>query len=473
MKKTDRKNVRLGTYAFGLSAIAVAIVIVLNLILGQLPVSITQPDISNRGLYNISDTTTSLLQDLDKDVELILIGEEDTLDERVVKFTRLYANLSDHLTYTYIDPVATPSALETYNTSANSIVVRCQETGKQTIVYCAGFQGYTDAIVSYDPTAYTQYQTLQELSFDGEGQLTAAVNYVVSEVNKTIYTLTGHGESDLGDTLTSMVEKASLALAEEPLNLLMTGSIPEDCDLLIINAPTADLVQDELDLLLDYLAQGGRLMLIIDTSDLEHFNILTQTYGLAVQPGYLGDYDRAYSMYASLYGAFCFAPTLSESSDITSGISVQSILFYPKGMTQVEPARSTISLTPFLTTSDQGFLFVDENTTLEEGPYLLGATAIEETDGGTARFTVISAASFIDDGITGYWSDLSNLDIFMNALVANFDGEVRNTSIPAISLTVENITVPNPGMWALLLIVVLPLCTLVFGLVYWLKRRKR
>lgn len=207
-------------------------------------------------------------------------------------------NLSDHLTYTYIDPVATPSALETYNTSANSIVVRCQETGKQTIVYCAGFQGYTDAIVSYDPTAYTQYQTLQELSFDGEGQLTAAVNYVVSEVNKTIYTLTGHGESDLGDTLTSMVEKASLALAEEPLNLLMTGSIPEDCDLLIINAPTADLVQDELELLLDYLAQGGRLMLIIDTSDLEHFNILTQTYGLAVQPGYLGDYDRAYSMYA-------------------------------------------------------------------------------------------------------------------------------------------------------------------------------
>ena len=98
MKKFS-KNTRMGTYAFGLSAVAVVIVIVLNLILHQLPASIARPDISGSGLYNISDTTTQVLSDLDTDVEIILIGETDRVDQRVRTFLDKYTSLSPHLIY--------------------------------------------------------------------------------------------------------------------------------------------------------------------------------------------------------------------------------------------------------------------------------------------------------------------------------------------------------------------------------------
>lgn len=471
--KANRKSIKLGAWSFGLSAIVIAAVILLNLLLGRLPASVTQLDISGTNLYQISDVTTNLLSGMDKHVELILLAEKDTVDERVLKFTQKYASLSDRLSYTYVDIAEDPTALETYDTSANTIIVRCQETGKQTVVFCAGFQGHSQAIISYDPNVYMQYQQLQELTFDGEGQLTAAVNYVTSDVTKTVYTLTGHGETDLNTSLSGMLQKANLTLAESPLNLPLAGSIPEDCDLLIIHSPTSDLTQDELDLLLDYLAGGGRMMLIVNSVDLANFNTLAETYGLAVQDGILGDYGRTYSMYSSQYGYFCIAPVLSTTNKITSSLSANAIAFYARGMLQVDPVRDSITVSPFLTTSEQGFLYLDQEHEPQQGTYLMGATATEETDGGTARLTVISAASLIGESVTSFYSSMSNLDIFMNAVTDNFDGEVSNTSIPAISLTVENITVPNPNLWAALFVIILPLATLVGGLVYWLKRRKR
>lgn len=471
--KRMSKNARMGTYAFGLSVVALVIVIVINLIVGQLPTSVTQLDISGNRLYEVSSTTTDLLDSLDKDVELILIGEDGKLDERVVKFTQKYASLSPHLSYTHIDPVAYPSVLETYETTSNTIVVRCEETGKQTIVYGSGFEGYTGAMVTYDPNAYMSSQVLQEVNFDGEGQLTAAVNYVTSEITKHVYTLTGHSESELSTSLASLLEKAGLTYEAEAVNLLMTGEIPEDCDLLIINVPATDLSADELEMLLDYLSAGGDMLVVMDASDLPNFNTLLETYGLSMQQGFLGDSSRFYNAYASAYGHFCISPVLSTSSDITSDITADALLLYPRGMLQVDPARESITVTPFLTTSENGYLFVDENTTSEEGTYIIGAAATEETDGGTSHFTVISSASLISDSVTSFWSSMSNLDIFMNAVTANFDGEVSNTSIPAKSLSVEYVYVTNPSLWGGLFILVLPLLCLVGGLVYWLKRRKR
>ena len=70
--KSFNKNARMGTYAFGLSAVALVIVIVLNLLLHQLPASIARPDISGTGLYDMSDTTTELLAGKEYDEVLVM-----------------------------------------------------------------------------------------------------------------------------------------------------------------------------------------------------------------------------------------------------------------------------------------------------------------------------------------------------------------------------------------------------------------
>ena len=66
------------------------------------------------------------------------------------------------------------------------------------------------------------------MAFDGEGQLTAAVNYVASEVNETVYTLTGHGRERTWATSAHQHGGKGQpgTMAAEPLNLLMDRRHP-------------------------------------------------------------------------------------------------------------------------------------------------------------------------------------------------------------------------------------------------------
>ena len=64
------------------------------------------------------------------------------------------------------------------------------------------------------------------------------------------------GEQELAETITELMNKNGYELSE--VNLLMSTSVPDDCDLLIVNAVTSDLTEDEKTMLQLYLQQGGR-----------------------------------------------------------------------------------------------------------------------------------------------------------------------------------------------------------------------
>ena len=63
------KNSRNGVYSAGLVCIVIAIVVVINLIAGQMPDSLKNIDLSDTHIYDISDTSTDMLKDLDKDIQ--------------------------------------------------------------------------------------------------------------------------------------------------------------------------------------------------------------------------------------------------------------------------------------------------------------------------------------------------------------------------------------------------------------------
>ena len=129
-----------------------------------------------------------------------------------------------------------PSALSEYEAAENTIVVTGEETGKTTQI------SFGDIIVS-DMYSYYYTGTASEMEFDGEGQLTSAVNYVTGDVSKKIYRTAGHGEATLSATVSDLMDKNNYTLSE--LNLLMNPEIPEDCDLLLMYAPAKDLTEEE------------------------------------------------------------------------------------------------------------------------------------------------------------------------------------------------------------------------------------
>lgn len=56
------------------------------------------------------------------------------------------------------------------------------------------------------------------------------------------------------------MDKSGMKAAD--LNLLTQGSVPQDCSLLIMNAPVKDISADEKETLTDYLKNGGRMLLL-------------------------------------------------------------------------------------------------------------------------------------------------------------------------------------------------------------------
>ena len=51
-----------GAYSLGLTAVAVAVVIVINLVAGRLPESVRNIDISDNQIYEITDTSKKMLK---------------------------------------------------------------------------------------------------------------------------------------------------------------------------------------------------------------------------------------------------------------------------------------------------------------------------------------------------------------------------------------------------------------------------
>ena len=449
---------RHGTYAAGLTAAVVAIVVILNLIVGQLPSAVKEFDISDKKLFTISDTSTNYLAGLSRDVEIIVLAEPDSVDSRITKFLDKYSALSDHIKVTQIDPVSHPSALATYNASADSLVVVCQDTGKQAVI------SFSDIIV-YDYSSYYYNGQYTESKFDAEGQLTSAIERVVRDASTKVYTLEGHGESTLPSSASGMIDKANLLT--DSVNLLSAGGVPDDCDLLICDAPTKDLANDELTMLEKYLAGGGNFFLLTDATDLSNFNKLMSEYGMIMADGYIADTSSYYRT------AYNILPNISKSSDVTSGLSSDALalLSNARGMTLTDPARDTVTTTPFLTTSANGYAVTDSGSKTK-GIYVLGATAVETIDGeNSSRFTVVTTSSLIDPAITDTFPNVSNLDIFVNAITTGMK-DAGNISIPAKSLEVSYNTISNAGLWSVLFVLIVPLAVLGGGFLFWLKRRK-
>ena len=446
------------------------------MIIGQLPEKYRNIDVSSTKIYEISDTSKDLLKDLDHKVTLTVLAVKDETDDRITTFLSKYAGLSKNVSVKWIDPVLHPSALTENNAEKDTIVVKCEDTGKSTTV------AFSDIIVQ-DMSSYYYTGSASESEFDGEGQLTSAINYVTSDASQTVYRTSGHGESTFSTTISDLMKKNNYNVEE--LNLVMNTEIPDDCDLLMMYAPTNDLSQEEADVMKNYLKSGGKVMLILgDTTSEQLPNLMSvlSDYGMKEADGYIADPKRCYQG-----NAYYLFPQLSVSGDLANGISSQMVLLVnTHGLELSDPARDTISVNAFMSTTNNAYAVTEDAQT--EGSYTLGAVATEsiskndgddtEDENSTddsetleSRLTVISSASMIDSQITDAFTTLENTTLFMNAVTANFDG-VKNISIEPKSLSVEYNTVQHSGLLSLLVIFGVPIVLLIGGFSVWYRRRK-
>ena len=456
-----------GTYSLVITAVVLAILVVVNVLAAALSTTYTKFDISATQLYSVTSNTKAVLHALDQDVTIYWIVQADQEDDILSNLLSKYESLSDHISVVKRNPDVYPAFAEQYTEETvtnNSLVVECGEKSR--------YIAYDDIYLTESLYGYTT-----SASFDGEGAITSAIDYVTSEELPQIYQLEGHGEGELPSGLSDQIEKDNMEL--NTLSLLNIDAIPEDAACLLIYAPSSDISEEERDMLAEYVSGGGKLIVVSGPTEdgtLENLNSLLETYGVTVADGIVVEQDREHYAFQT---PVVLMPDIA-SSEITDSLVEERyfpIITMAQGL-QVGTNTSGATVTELLTTSDQAFSKADglNITTYDkeegdtDGPFAL-AVSVEESSGG--QLVWFSSSTFLDDVYNAYSSG-ANVNLAMNAL-SNLIGETQAMAIRSKSLNYNYLTISDStsSLLKVLMIGVFPLAYLAIGVGVVLYRRRR
>lgn len=459
----------LGIFNAGFSAAAVAAVVILNLVAATLPTTVTNLDCTASKLYSVTDDTKKILASLKEKVDLYVIANEDSSDEQLKSTLQTYSELSSNVQVTYVDPAVSPNFYQNYTQdqiSANSVIAVCNERSKVI--------DYSDI---YETTVDYQTYSQQTTGYDGEGQLTSAIQYVTNQEMQTIYEITGHHEMTVSGRFKEAIEKMNLNLQQ--LNLLETDEIPEDCEAVVIHGPQSDFSKDDADKIIQYLADGGKVLITTQytTESMTNFKRILETYHLQLNDGMVVETNDGNYYQNPLY----LLPNISYDT-VTSEIADEYVFLpYAQGLTQVPQDQDTVSYTKLLETSDQAFLKADVQNMMsleqeegdETGPFTLGISVVD-TASQAQLYVYTSANMFTDEAdqsVSG-----NNASLFA-ASIRGLVGEADTNSlivIPVKPYTLESIAISQGTMvlTGFLSVIAVPILFLVSGIMIWLRRRK-
>lgn len=491
-KATKAKQFRLGTYTAATTAIVLVILVVINMCVSALPSKYTSFDMTSDDLYSISEQTESVLEGLSEPVKVYWIVQEGAEDETVKRLLENYEELSKKFDYEKVDPVVNPTFAAQYTSEGiynNSLIVVNSDESKSRYI------GYYDIFsTSYDEN-YNE-----TVEYNGEAALTSAVNFVSTDRQAALYTLTGHGEDEIPSNLKSGIEGENMTLSE--LNLLTDEAVPTDCEALVIYSPARDISATEAKMLRTYLADGGSMLLFTDCDAENLGNIygIMSDYGMEPVEGMIVEADGNYFM--GSYPNYLM-PKI-ESHEITDPIAdgnyyvllpvVQGLRiatdkeYSNEGATDSssdvsdeDTEANEIQTAALLRTTAGAYSKIDgikatnaekENGDIDAGAdgFALAAAAESSADGSKVVWigsSTIADAS-IDEAVAG-----ANTDLVLNSVGWMCEIE-ESISIRAKTVASDylSLTSEQTSRWTTVMVGIVPLAFIAAGICVHIRRRK-
>ncbi len=451
-----------GSYSMAVTAIVVAILVAVNVLVSVMPASATKYDITSQNLYSITSSTKVVVNALEKDVTIYWVVQSDKEDDIIENLLSRYESLSSHIQVVKKNPDIYPTFTAQYTDETvpnNSLIVECGSKYR--------YISYNDIyLTDVDMSTYSYVYT-----FDGEGAITSAIDYVTAEALPKVYTLEGHGEAALPDAFRSQIEKENMEL--ESFSLLNTDSIPAD-GVLLIYAPASDISEAEATLLRDYLTSGGKLLVMAGPTEdgtLTNLTGILSDFGVSTEEGIVIEGDRNHYAFQQPY---ILLPDMAEDDITTPLMEAKYYCIFPlaQGLTVTGS-----SATALLTTSDAAYSKAAGfklNTYEKEdgdtdGPFALAMSA-DTLNGG--QLIWFASSSFLDEMYNAYSSG-ANLDLAMNAL-SSLVGQREAVSIRSKSLSYNYLTISDSNATILKtwMIAIIPLAFVVYGVLIVIERRK-
>ncbi len=465
------KSLRTGAYSSGMIVAALAVTIVVNLLVEQLPTTWTSLDLTSNKLYSLTDQTKEFLAGMNEDVTIYVLVSEENEDSMLGQTLVRYEAMSELITVQYVDPIQNPRFYTQYTSSSvstNSLIVVSDKRSKV-------IDANDIYVTSYDYYSYSSTVT----GYDGEGQITSALDYVLSEDIPLVYMTEGHGEMSLSSSFESSLDKENVEYST--INLMDYETVPESAACLVINAPSSDLSEDDKDKVIEYLDQGGKVILIVGYREVETPNLdaVLAYMDLSIAEGLVVEEDQS-NYYQS---PFYVLPTVVAST-YTSGIYGNYYIFAPYSQGIVVPEAeddSDVSYTTLLKTSSNSYSMRNFESATDfgkqegdaEGPFALGVEAVKTLEEGEATMVVYSCDQMFTDTASQMVGG-SNQMLFTNT-VSHFVDHETSVSIPVKDYEVSTLMLSSSNILVLgmITVIILPVGSLVIGFVIWFRRRKK
>ena len=274
-----------GTTTVILVAIVIACYIAINW--GVKKLNVEDLDFTTKNLYSLSDETKNRLKNLDKDITIQLINMSDYT--YAVEYANKYKNASDRIIVEEISDLSSRTDLQTkYNVTATDYFMVVKAGEQEKVIYDSD-------MVTYD------YSTGKQINIVEEAITNAIVELTIAE-KPHIYVLEGKAYNDPEQSLGIIAnELISEANEMDILDLLTEGNIPEDCDCLIITTLKQDLSDLERDKILEYINNGGKLLLLTSKNtidvDTPNFDQILAQYGITLGYGTIIEQDTSKMLY--------------------------------------------------------------------------------------------------------------------------------------------------------------------------------
>lgn len=436
-------------------------------------------DLTTDKIYSISESTETKLKDLDKDVQIELINMSNYV--YLLDFTNKYTQLNSRITMERIDDLTQrPDIMNTYNLESTESLIIVKSGERETYISL-------NDLYTYDYTTGEQIDTTEE-------SITNAIIEVTIENKPKIYFLEGHNYYN--DNYFQLVKQNITAEANEVenLNILTKGSIPEDCNCLVITTLKEDITEIEKDELIAYSNRGGKILLLADSNVLgtstPNFDEILNLYGFNISNGILMEQDQD----KMFYNLPEFIIAKVESSELTQNLKMNiNVCFIDAGKIEFKDEETLQNLgveySTIAKTSSKAFIRTNLNiSTLSKtnqdadaGDSIIGALVTRSLeDGNSAEMIVYSNAIFatnqqvnINNNYAMYANMLCNNDDVVINSISYLTKRTNTITIRKDSDSVSYTVTQREHSIIVGIIFLVPALVIVCGIIVWQIRRRK
>lgn len=428
-------------------------------------------DLSEEQLYSLSDQTRKVLRNLQQEIQVIGFFQAEERARPFQELMKEYRYLSSKISYQVVDPQKDPGKVTQYGVQRD----------RQVVVLSGAKSELIDEAT--------------------EEKVTNTIIKVTRKGEKVIYFLQGHGERDIDDTKAQGFSAVKEAIQKQNYqvknyNLAVENQLPEDAAVIVSAGPQVNFFPTEVELLKQYLAPGGKFLLLVDPQTDFSMNDFLGEYGVELGRNVVIDTSGL----GQLFGLGPAAPLVAEYSDHAITRELKGIMtFFPLAQSvstkpssldyQTQTLASTSPRSWGETNLERGQAAYDEGKDVK-GPLHLAVAATravpetekeeradgkdaaeegEERKGAESRLVLFGDSDFATNG---YFGSSANGDLF----VMTINWLAEDTDLIAVRPKRQqdrrvNLSLSESRLVFWGIVVVLPLATLILGINVWYRRR--